>query len=241
LGCAGYTEFATNVGNTTATLNGGGTAGAGGTDVYFEYWPTASPGAKRETVRRDVPGGAGGPFRQDVTGLEDDTAYSFRLCGSESDLVVCAQTRTFATGQDNVQAWGATSADPSVAFLRWQDIDLSVLSGPLGETPTGSGFARGFVNGRPTEVRFDYDAVSCIEVDGNVADIGFPDFSGNVAYARLEDNGPSGSGTDRFGWLGDDRSPPGCSTTREFPIMGPLTTGDIAISDNGSVTPTAKP
>ncbi len=105
-GCAGYTEFATDIGHSSATLNGGGVAGPSGTVVYFEYWPTAEPGAKLETPRRAIGAAARGPFEARVTDLDADTSYSFRLCGQEDAVVICAQTRRFVTGADNVFAWG---------------------------------------------------------------------------------------------------------------------------------------
>ena len=244
-GCAGYTEFATDIGRSSATLNGGGTAGSGGTDVYFEYWPTGTPADRLETPRRSVGPGARGAFQATVAELQVDTSYSFRLCGREGTRVLCAQTRRFVTGADNVSAWGKTrQASPGETPYVWDRIDSQAFSGPTGLNPTGRFYNRLIVVSRPppsTMGSLTEDNVTCVKVQGRTAVVGFkdPGASGEQNFALLEDNGPSGSGQDRYQALPNsffNRQPIDCSLPLPEPLGRPETlapgAGDVAISDN---------
>ena len=244
-GCAGYTEFATDIGRSSATLNGGGVAGSGGTDVYFEYWPTATPADRLETPRRSVGPGARGAFQAAVTELQVDTSYTFRLCGREGARVLCAQTRRFVTGADNVSAWGKTrEASPGETPYVWDRIDSQATSGPTGLNPTGRFFNRLIVVSRPppsTMGSLTEDNVTCVKVQGRTAVVGFrdPGASGEQNFALLEDNGPSGSGQDRYQALPNsffNRQPTDCSLPLPEPLGRAETlapgAGDVAISDN---------
>lgn len=66
-GCIGTTTPATHVTATSATLNGDGTTSEVGTEVKFEYGPTA--GVKVSTPTTNVEANVMGPFRTKVTGL----------------------------------------------------------------------------------------------------------------------------------------------------------------------------
>jgi hypothetical protein len=102
-GCYGSTEPATDIGFDHATFNGRGTTNDGPARVYFEFWPTAHPDQLGRTVGKDVPAGVTGPISEPnfpfPYGLRVDTAYSFRLCGTDRGAPngICAQTRTFRT------------------------------------------------------------------------------------------------------------------------------------------------
>jgi hypothetical protein len=242
-GCVGTTTFATGVGRTEATLNGTGTTGPSGTDVYFEYWPTANAAAKVETSHRAIGPNVSGPIREHVGDLADDTRYSFRLCGVEDARVVCAQTRQFETGHANVQAWGETER----ATFWFQRIDVDVVSGPGGEDPSGHATNVGrLANQAPLLWGSKSPNVTCLHVEGNTAVVGFtnPGETGenHQSFALLQDNGASGSGKDEFlsfpnGFF--HRQPDDCS----LPLQGapgapvPLAQGDIAISDASVQTP----
>jgi hypothetical protein len=241
-GCVGHTEFATEIGSTSATVHGVGMAGPEGTDVYFEYWPTADPASRLETPHRSVDPGASGVFDEPVEGLEPETGYSFRICGDEDGRVVCAQTLRFETSRDNVHAWGATATEGPVDNL-WDRIDFGVFSGPQGERPTGRAYNRSIVTTDPFPLISEWGSltdenITCLEVDGNVAVVGFTndDFVSTQNFALLEDRGPTGSGLDMFMSLPNDffsRERTDCSMPLPQPFPArPLDYGEIAISDN---------
>ncbi len=244
-GCAGYTEFATDIGRTSATLNGGGTAGPDGTDAYFEYWPTADPGDRLETPRRPVQAGAQGAFEADVSELNVNTSYSFRICGQEGPRVICAQTRRFITGADTVHAWGRTrEASAGETPFVWSGIDAEASSTPTGANAAGRVFNRVTIVSSGMTTPFGSlteETVTCVNVQGNTAFVGFrdPGASGGLNFALLEDHGPTGSGLDRFISLPNvfiNREPTDCSEPFPEPFGRPETlapgAGDVAISDN---------
>ncbi len=143
-GCYASTEPATGVRFDGAGLNAQGTANSGPASSYFEYWPTASPGARLSTIPRDWPAGAHGPFSETIDAdafpggpLAAGTAYSFRVCGNDRGASpVCAQTRTFTT-----PAAGADVVEGSWSFIEGNPHSnrgsVHASSGPAGQNPAG--------------------------------------------------------------------------------------------------------
>jgi hypothetical protein len=253
-GCYGQTDLATNVSQGGATLNARGTANNGPADVFFEYWKDSTPQTKLQTPTKTVPSGASGAFKQDVSGLADQTAYSYRLCGKDqgaSGNPVCAQTHSFITGPASVQAFGETY-DKS-ANVAAQDIYINVAAVP-GAAPRGRAYYRyrnyngntGFPTGFAFEVGSQTeDNVTCLNVQGNVAVVGFrqvppyPDSIplGNQQFALVVDGGAAGSGKDTFGasldFKASQRSPDDCSIPPAG-YRGPLTRGEVSVSGTTS-------
>jgi hypothetical protein len=241
-GCVGQTEFATGVSDTAATFHARGEAGPSGTDVYFEYWPASDPTARQETPHRSVGPKVAGPFDEPVDDLDSSTAYAYRVCGEEgAGAPLCAQVRTLRTSGDSVQAWGAAST-PDDAF-RWDRIDLNAFSSAFGGSPSGRVFDRVTVRGNPlpfSQGSLTDDNVTCVNVDGKVAVVGFTDQDGTQNFVGLEDNGPAGSNQDSYFALPNDfynRTPTDCSIPLTA-VLGPVTMryGDVAISDGAAAT-----
>jgi hypothetical protein len=243
-GC-GQTDFATNVGETTATLNGTITTYAEGepTTAHFEYWKTFDSDVRHRTQTRTVTGA--GPISETVTQLAPNTHYSYRLCGTEGDSpVVCVQTRSFATGRDSVQAYGTTNEYGS-GPRRWvNEIDVDALQGSPGEPPLGRAFFKLGVAAQfgAYEVPGGSHSgpnITCLEVQGNEAIIGvrddldlhsaFPEQS----FVRAVDGGPLGSGLDRFEvfWFEDNpRTPTDCSALPDS-LHVTMWRGEVAVNN----------
>ncbi len=248
-GCVGVTDFPTGVGDTSATLHGQGTTGGSGTNVFFQYWKTSTPSAIQETPRLALPANVRGPFRETVTALDEDTQYSYRLCGAEGGDPVCAQTQTFVTGRDNVQAVGATNQSNGLRFDR---INVNASSDPEGGNPAGRAFVRA-LSGNSVIAESgstSQDTVTCVDVfpdptsSGVRAIVGFTGGPFPV-FAYMLDAGPPGNGGDRFGsrpvQASQGEQVTDCSTADDpgFPLPT-LTSGDVAISDNPGAQPTAR-
>jgi hypothetical protein len=91
-GClSGATDPATDVTATTATLNGHGNADGAQRTWFFEYGTTTSYGTK--TQGGTVPGDFNGAVAEEVTGLEPETEYHFRICANGG----CGKDQTFTT------------------------------------------------------------------------------------------------------------------------------------------------
>jgi hypothetical protein len=245
-GCYGQTDLATQVDSTSATLNARGAATNGPASAYFEYWKDATPQTKLQTAPKSIPAGASGPFSQRATGLTSYTHYSYRLCGSDQGgSPVCAQTRSFLTGGISIQAYGDTASP--YGYNGWDRIDVNVAATATGASPIGRVFAR-FYNaetGPPGGIALETgstteDNVTCVNVQGNVAVIGYrqvppyPDDIplGNNAFAYLVDGGPAGSGKDRFsaGPTFEERDPADCSVPADTSSLTPLRKGELSIS-----------
>jgi len=244
-GC-GQTDFATNVGETSATLNGTITTYAEGepTSVHFEYWKTFDAGVRHRTASRTVTGT--GPVSETVTQLAAATHYSYRLCGTEGDgPVVCAQTRTFATGRDSVQAYGETEVYGSAPRHQVADIDVDALEGDSAQPPLGRAYFRYGTAAGFGEVWAPIGSksgpnITCIEVNGNEAIVGVrddqnPDNSPlHQTFVRAVDGGPLGSGLDRFElFIPPDDNPRAPTDCSPLPAFGPveLTKGEVAVND----------
>jgi len=243
-GC-GQTDFATSVGQTSATFNGTITTYTEGvpTSVHFEYWKTFDSADHDRTADQTVTGT--GPVSERVTELAPNTHYSYRLCGEEGDgPVVCAQTRFFATGRDSVQAYGTTNEYGS-GPRRWvNDIDVDALDGQSGQPPLGHayfklGVAAGFGGVEVPGGSHSGPNITCLEVHGNEAIIGvrddldaaesFPEQS----FVRAVDGGPLGSGLDRFEVFQFDQDPRAATDCSPLPAFGPVTLmrGEVAVND----------
>jgi hypothetical protein len=245
-GCYGSTEYVTKLDLTSATLNGHGTTDDGAAGVYFEYWPTDTPAAKQTTQAETVPGGVTGPFSQSVAGLEEDTSYSYRLCGAdEGEPAVCAQTRTFVTGRSSVRATGEVPVP--YGETGWTSIDLTAFAAPQGEAPDGRAFSVIYnaEAGPPGGISLPVGSrelpnISCVVIRGNRAVVGFvqkPSWGDNPPtdqqYAYLLDGGPNGSG-DRFAtsfYLKPTVPPADCPAFPDPATLKPLTEGDIEVRD----------
>jgi hypothetical protein len=219
-GCYGSTEPATQVKSTSAVLIAYGTTDRGPASVSFEYWPTGRPGERHSTQPRQIPGGVTGPFSQPVDDLEPGTAYSFRLCGTDSGGTACAQTRRFDTPpRDRVH--GTASASAFTVTIR-------VSSGPTGAD------VQGIVDVTNSQGQRLLATPTCLIVDGRTAIVGFqgaiqiaPDLSQPVlATAKIVDGDVAGQ--DSFnvdpGDTNCDTYQPGASTAY----------GDIDVVDSGA-------
>jgi len=244
VGC-GQTDFATNVGETSATLNGTITTYSEGeaTSVHFEYWKTFDSSVRHQTPSRTVTGT--GPVSETVTPLAADTHYSYRLCGTEGDgPVVCSQTRTFATGRDSVQAYGETEEYGSAPRHQVVDIDVDALEGESAQPPLGRAYFRfgtagGFgVVWAPVGSKSGPN-ITCLSVNGNEATVGVRDDQNPVTslrqtFVRAVDGGPLGSGLDRFELFippsDDPRAPTDCSPLPAFGQFE-LIKGEVAVND----------
>jgi hypothetical protein len=243
-GCYGQTDLATHVGPASATLNARGAANGGPAQAWYEYWKDSAPDDKLQTPAQTIPDGANGPFPQKVAGLANATRYSFRLCGKDASVgPVCAQTRSFITGAASVQAYGSTAPEPQQSD-QMDHIDVNVASGPVGRVYAIWRF--GGPGGPPGGISFGVgstttDNVTCLNVQGNVAAIGFrqvPPYSAdvplkNVMHAYVVDGGPPGSGQDRFltGPTFEDEDPNDCTIPADvLTITHPLRSGEASIS-----------
>jgi hypothetical protein len=227
-GCYGQTELATDIGVSSATLNGQGTTDDGPADVWFEHWPSAAPANVSRTPERRIPGGVSAPFSERIAGLSDGAAYGFRLCGRDvgETQAVCAQTRSLVAGRVNVQAWGRATSFDSFSIL---DLDADAFAADGGHvfltyfTGRGGSLATGsHADGN----------VTCISADGDSAvvafETGYPSSGPQIARLELFDRGPAGSGADRlsFGFTEDlDDCSPRASYENALTVHG-----DVAIS-----------
>jgi hypothetical protein len=245
-GC-GQTDFATNVGETSATLNGTITTYTEDepTSAHFEYWKTFDPDVRHRTPSRTVTGT--GPISETATQLAPDTHYSYRLCGTEGDSpAVCAQTRTFATGRDSVQAYGKTILYISAGREWVNGIDVEALRGAPGEAPLGRAFFK-LGTGVPAATRetpggsHSGPNITCLEVQGNEAifgvrdDLDFDSLFPEQSFVRAVEGGPLGSGRDRFELFeGESFSPPRAPTDCSSPLRDAEITlewGEVAVND----------
>ncbi len=157
-GCAfGVTQPATDVGATTATVTGvvGDTEDA--TSAYwFEYGPTKSYGS--ETTHRSiaVEAGSGQPVSEDLTGLDPETKYHYRLCATDDvdDVDLCGKDETFATGA------GPSKLEITAAPDLYPEFD-----------PTVPDYVTRCNNG-PVDVTVEAPADTTVAVDGGPANSG---------------------------------------------------------------------
>jgi Calcineurin-like phosphoesterase/Purple acid Phosphatase, N-terminal domain len=92
---SGATDPATDVTATTATLNGHGNADGAQRNWFFKYGTTTDYGSQSQGG--SVPGSFNGSVAEDITGLQPNTTYHYRLCANGG----CGADRTFTTLPDN--------------------------------------------------------------------------------------------------------------------------------------------
>jgi hypothetical protein len=244
-GC-GQTDFATGVGASSATLNATITSHDPGVKerTWFQFWPAATPSAKQRTERQAVT--ATGPFSATVTGLAPDTTYAFRVCGRRGTVRACAQTRTFTTSRDAVQAIGTTESVHTPGLVRQlRGIDVDVTEGrpgghaaaTLSQTNIGGTFELPL--GSPTATQ-----ITCLAVSGHVAVVGFrndvtlPPDAAFLQYGSMTlfDGGPAGAGRDSVSatWTGKDPDPAACAIPSDLSGLLPLQSGDVNVVDSSA-------
>jgi hypothetical protein len=212
------------VGPETATLNARGTANNGPAHSFFEYWVN---GASHHiaTDTRQWPSGASGPFSEKVQGLYAGKTYHFRLCGGDNGTVeaVCAQTRQFTTGapvQDSAMGyWGDTPH-----FFG----DVNAHSGPAGQSPQGTMFAR-------NQFAAFSGSVTCLRVNRLQAAVGAvgsypgtPDAKETMLLS-IVDGGPSGTDGIKLSIVEGSSTPPNCASAS---FANPVDiVGDLVVND----------
>ncbi len=240
-GCYGSTERATDVGPDYATLNAGGTANNGPATAHFEYWVTAGPGPTQTTDPLHFAGGSRGSFSQKVTGLDETTEYSFRLCGSDDSggPTVCAQTRTFQTHPLPTEDSVTGNFDLGAAAQG----TIDAHAGPSGENPQGHVHYQGNIDGWAA---FDGD-VTCLAVDGHQAAVGVVGQGTPLAdpsnprpatvLATVVDG--DGLGPDTIGRVfAEGSTPPDCAAA-SFASQFGIGFGDLVVADAPASTPTS--
>ncbi len=117
-GCAwGITQPAEDVGVTSATITGIVAETSDGTATYwFEYGPTKNYGSETSQRSIDLTGGETASVSEDLSGLDPESKYHFRLCarepGGSQPQEVCGGDQTFRTGSGPAQL--AISTDPGL-------------------------------------------------------------------------------------------------------------------------------
>lgn len=128
------THAATEVTNTTATLNGEltGLSGEAEADVWFEYWEAGDPTNVTHVGARtlDNPG----EFNSTVTGLENDTEYVYVAYAEANGTAVAGENVSFTTG-DGVKE--APTWDGEGPFGQWLTSILRNLVPPDSGEPLG--------------------------------------------------------------------------------------------------------
>ena len=88
------TNSASNIGTSSATLNGNLDATGGETcQVWFEWGETTSYGHSTSKQLKS----STGSFSKQISGLQSDETYHFRACASNSKGTVCGSDRSFTT------------------------------------------------------------------------------------------------------------------------------------------------
>ncbi len=94
--CEVNTDAATNVGFTTATLNGSYTLG--------EYWPSGTPDVQGFAYKKSsastydtVYANNGNPMSYSLSGLENGTTYKYKAFVTKNGLTICGSEQSFTT------------------------------------------------------------------------------------------------------------------------------------------------
>lgn len=113
------TQAATAVGTTTATLNGLVNANYADTTVTFEYGKTTAYGSTVTAAQSPVTGSTDTSVSANITGLEPNTTYHFRVVGVNSQGSENGSDLTFTTGKVGPDATtqAASSVDDNSATL----------------------------------------------------------------------------------------------------------------------------
>jgi hypothetical protein len=107
------TTAATNVGATTATVNGTVNAGGASTSVTFEYGLTTAYGTTVPGVPATVTGNTDTPVTADLTGLAQVTTYHYRVNGANIVGNTSGLDQTFTTTNCPMPAPPGTITGPS--------------------------------------------------------------------------------------------------------------------------------
>ena len=136
-----WTDLATDVGETSATLNGE-LAEFDGTDeveIWFEYGQvgTGFPESTASTVF-DSPAG----FSSDISDLSDGTSYEFRAVGSAEGVEETGSAQTFQTDEEDSGGGGcfittATAREPETLDSLRRFRDDSMAATPVGRALVG--------------------------------------------------------------------------------------------------------
>jgi hypothetical protein len=154
------TNAATDVGETTVTLNGELTdlGSANSVDVYFEY--RESGGTWIETAKQPL--SAAGTYSEEVTGLDSGTEYEFRAV-ADGDRISRAGTRTFMTNagatmadRTDITSAEATNGDGSIVDFTVEKTgaDNVIITGFGIDYANGGGDADNINNGGNNEIEF---------------------------------------------------------------------------------------
>ena len=125
--CIVETNDATDITPDGARLRGTLTCETGDCDIYFEYWQRDA-GAEwavstTQFEFRGIPQKSSWPVYADITGLESDTHYEFRLCGRESvdSEFLCDLVKTFRTSPPTeIEQFSAVLSARNIVTLTWE-------------------------------------------------------------------------------------------------------------------------
>jgi hypothetical protein len=220
-GCAvGVREPATDITDTSATLNGKVLSTTGGPGSwYIEYGPTQARTEKTPTRTIDFEANKIEPVSEPVSGLEPGTTYHFAVCAEDSENLgdaFCSPDQTFVSLA--AEGDSATGVGSSRDFT----FDFAASSGPSGENPEGT------FSGEYLDFHLE-GPVICLKVEGNVATLVFthdaPNF-GHWAVVTVVDNELTQDTIAAVTYS----IPKDCSA-RETTLEQSLTDGDIVVTD----------
>jgi hypothetical protein len=143
--CAvGVRQPATDITDTSATLNGKVLSTTGGPGSwYIEYGPTEARTEKTPTRTIDFAVNESEPVSEPVDGLEPRTTYHFAVCAEDSENPgdpFCSPDQTFETDFDPASTDAVTGTASFVDPNSGSTIThrFSVFSGPSGENASGT-------------------------------------------------------------------------------------------------------
>jgi hypothetical protein len=125
---------ATDVTNTSATLNGEltGLSGEAEADVWFEYWPQGDSANSSTTAIQTLSGTSS--FSDAVSGLENDTTYVYVAHAAANNSTVAGENTSFTTDDGVAEA---PTWDGEGPFGQWLTSVLKNLVPPDSDVPLG--------------------------------------------------------------------------------------------------------
>jgi hypothetical protein len=180
----GVRQPATNITDTSATLNGKVLSTTGGPGSYYiEYGPTAARTERTPTRTINFDADQSYPISEPVDGLEPGTRYHFAVCAEDSENpgnAFCSPDQTFTTDSD-------------ATLMLTENCDFYEQYGLHGVEIS----ATGFPPNAPIHFRLQYPPSGGTVVDANYS----TDAGGNFRY------GPTGGAvrglwTGRIDWAG---------------------------------------
>jgi hypothetical protein len=204
---------------------------------WFEYGTTTSYGTSTAEVSAFVAADTATPVSASVDGLEPGTTYHYRLCGVDDDADpqgICGADHTMTTGVGRGSVMGAGGYD----FGRYGDSSVSVVA--VGD-PGSAGYLDGEVIAGGTTVYWNpfdpftppvtstwswWGEVRCLDVEGNVAVVGF-----DGAALVVEDNGATGDRIDviEIGSAPCPEPDPALIGSGSLPFSGEINYGDFVV------------